>query len=101
MDRDEILKISRNEKRDERDEQIQDKSMRWTLITMVALSAVFAYIRAGKGESVMDLSVVVCGSVFVSFLYRYIKTKKTENLVLGIICLLVAILALIRFCLGY
>jgi hypothetical protein len=101
VNKDEVLEKSRKENKDERDEIVRDKSMRWTLIMMVTLSAIFAFIRANNGDSIMDLTVVVCGSVFVSFTYRYLKTKRSELLIMGIISACVAIVALVRFCMGY
>lgn len=101
MKKEEILEKSRSENRDEREEIVRDKSMRWTLITMVVLSAAFAYIRGTKGESVMDLAVVVCGSTCVSFLYRFFKTKRKDYLVWGIVTACAAAFALVKFCMGY
>ncbi len=101
MNKEEILEQSRSENRDERDDDVRDKSLKWTLITMVILSAVFAFLRARRGETMLDLTVVVCGSVSVSFFYRFAKTKRRELLILGGIIALAAILALIRFCMGY
>lgn len=101
MDRNVILDKSRKEHRDEREEQVRDKSLKWTLITMVVLSAIFSYIRGTKGESMMDLSVIVCGSVCISFLYRYIKTKAKTYLFLAMICFAAALLSLVRYVMGY
>jgi len=101
MKKEEILEKSRSENKDEREEIVRDKSMRWTLVAMAALSAVFAYIRGTKGESVMDLAVVVCGSVGVSFLYRYFWTRKKECLFWGITSACAAVFALVRFCTGH
>ncbi|MDD3920492.1 MAG: DUF6442 family protein [Eubacteriales bacterium] len=100
MKKEEILAMSRKENRDEREEAVRDQSIRWTFLTMVALSAVFAALRAARGESTMDLAVVVCGSVAVSFLYRFFKTKRRELLLLGVITAGAGIAALIAFCLG-
>jgi len=101
MNKEEILEQSRSENQDERDEAVRDKSLKWTLITMVALSAVFAFLRAQQGETMLDLTVVVCGSVSVSFFYRFAKTKRRELLILGCIIALAGALALVRFCMGY
>ncbi len=101
MTKDEVLEKSRSQNQDEREETIRDKSIKWTMITMVLLSAVFAYIRAEQGQSMMDLTVVVCGSVSVSFLYRFFKTKRKYFLLLGIITLACAVLALVRFVNGH
>ncbi|MEA4914133.1 MAG: DUF6442 family protein [Christensenella sp.] len=101
MKKEEILEKSRSENKDERDEMIRDQSVKWTFLTMVVLSAIFAYLRVMQGQTMMDLTVVVCGSVSVSFLYRYFKTKRKELLVLGIVILICAGVALIRFCTGH
>ena len=63
MKREDVLAMAQAEKRDERAEQVKDQSMRWTYIVMVLTAAVFAFIRAEKGESMMYLSVTVCASV--------------------------------------
>ncbi len=101
MNKDEVLEKSRAEKHDEREVAIRDQSLRWMLITMTVLSVVFASLRAYGGHSVTDLAVVVCGSVGVTFLYRFIKTKQVYFLVLSIVLLAVAVVSLIRFILEY
>ena len=97
MNKDEILEKSRLEKHDEREDAIRDRSLRWTLITMTVLSVAFASLRAYGGHSISDLTVVVCGSVGVTFLYRFVKTKQVYFLVLSIVLLAVAVFSLIRF----
>lgn len=101
MNKEEILEKGRAENKDERDVAIRDQSIRWTFMTMVLLSAVFAYLRAAQGQTMMDLTVVVCGSVSVSFLFRFFQTKRIDMLVLGMITLLCAVFALVRYCTGY
>lgn len=101
MNREEILERSRKENVDEREVLVRDQSMRWTMLAMVVLSAIFAFIRESKGQSIMDLSVVLCGSCSVTFIYRFIKTRRKDCLVLGVISFIVAVLALIRFIMGY
>ena len=101
MNKDEILEKSRAENHDEREVAIRDRSLRWTLITMTVLSVAFACLRAYGGHSVTDLAVVVCGSVGVTFLYRFVKTKQVYFLVLSIVLLAVAVVSLIRFILEY
>ena len=101
MKKEEILEKGRSENKDERDEMIRDQSIKWTFMTMVVLSAIFAYLRAVQGQTMMDLTVIVCGSVSVSFLYRFFQTKRKDLLILGLVILLCAIVALVRFCTGY
>ena len=100
MRKEEILEKGRAENRDEREDAIRDQSVRWTFMTMVLLSAVFAYLRAAQGQTMMDLTVVVCGSVSVSFLYRFFRTKRKELLLLGLVVLACAAIALVRYCTG-
>ena len=101
MNRDEILKKARQENRDEMAEQVKSRSMRWTYIVMVLTAAIFSFIRAERGETMMDLSVTVCASVAVGQAYQYIKLRDRGCLLLGLIALAVCILALARYCMGY
>jgi hypothetical protein len=100
MNKDEILEKSRLEDRDEREEQIRDKAIKWTFLMMVLTSAIFAVIRGLKGESVLDLPVIVCSSITVFQLYKYFRLKKKEFLTFGIITLSAAAICLIGFCMG-
>jgi len=101
MNKEEILERSRSQKMDEREEFEKDKSLKWALITMAILSAIFAFIRSEQNLPIMDLPVVMCGSTSVAFLYRFIKTKCKSDLMCSVITICVAIIALIRFCMGY
>lgn len=101
MKREDILKMAQQEKQDEREAQVKDQSMRWTYIVMVFTAAIFAFIRAEKGESMMDLSVTVCASVVAGQLYRFIKTRERFCLALALIALVTGLFALVRFCMGY
>jgi hypothetical protein len=101
MNKEEILEKSRAQKVDERIEFVKDKSLKWALITMAVLSGIFAFIRGQQNQPMMDLAVVVCGSTSVAFFYRYIKAKDTSDLICSIITFCVAILALIRYCMGH
>lgn len=101
MNKEDILSRSREEKRDERVISIQDKSMKWTYLAMVAAAAIFAIIRAQRGESITDLYVTVCVSCAAGQLYRYVGTKERFNLILGLIAAAVAVLGIVRYCLGY
>lgn len=101
MKKEDVLAMAQAENRDERAEQVKDQSMRWTYIVMVLTAAVFAFIRAEKGESMMDLSVTVCASVAAGQFYRFGKTRDRYCLGLALVALCVGVLALVRFCLGY
>ncbi|MDO4357525.1 MAG: DUF6442 family protein [Clostridia bacterium] len=101
MNKSEILARARNEKTDEMAIRVRDQSMRWTYLTMVAVAALFAYLRASKGQPMMDLCVTVCASVAVGHFYRAIRLHERSYLIIGLITLLVAVLSLIRFCMGH
>lgn len=101
MKKEDILIMAQQENRDEREAQVKDQSMRWTYIVMVLTAAVFAFIRAERGQPMMDLSVTVCASVVAGQLYRFIKTRERFCLILALVALATGSLALIRFCMGY
>ncbi|MCI8408907.1 MAG: hypothetical protein HFJ09_06505 [Lachnospiraceae bacterium] len=103
MNKEEILAKSRkeNERCDEFQIQIRDKSMKWTYITLVVVAAIFAWIRAEQGLPMMDLCVTICSSVCVGQFYRFIKTKDKWCLIMAVITLLVGIFAVIRFLGGH
>lgn len=61
----EILKRAQDEKLDERELQVKDKSMMWSYIVMVIMASVFSFIRSEQGLPMMDLCATVSGSVCV------------------------------------
>lgn len=101
MEREEILKIAQEEKKDERELQVKDKSMMWSYIVMVIMASVFSFIRSEQGLPMMDLCATVCGSVCASMTYRFIKTKNKEYLMITVIMLVTSIMAIIRFFMGH
>lgn len=101
MNKEEVLKMAQRENSDEREVQIKDKSLKWTYITMVIVAAVFAFIREQNGQPMMDLCATVSASVCVGQIYRFIRTRKKENLLIGIITLAIVIFSVIRFCMGH
>ncbi|MBZ4666661.1 DUF6442 family protein [Mahella sp.] len=101
MDKNEILEKSRSENHDEYETYIKDQSIKWLFLVMVITSAIFAVIRGIKGESMLDLAVIVCASVGSSLLYRFNKLRSKDDLLSGIIAFCTAVICLIGFCLGY
>lgn len=101
MNRDEILQRAQNEKSDEMEIQIRDKSLKWTYITMVVVAAVFAFIRGMNNKPMMDLCVTVCASVCAGQIYRFIKTKDRGCLMLAVVSFIISVVALIRFLMGH
>lgn len=101
MNKSDILARARSEKSDEMAIRVRDQSIRWTYLVMVIIAALFAYLRASKGQPMMDLCVTVCASVAVGHFYRAIRLKERSYLIIGVIALLAAILGLVRFCMGH
>lgn len=101
MNREEILERAQKENQDEMEVRVRDQAMRWTYIVMVFAAAVFAFIRSERGDSMMDLCATICFSVAAGQLYRFIKMKGRDCLVLGLIALAMAVFAVVRFCMGY
>lgn len=101
MDRDEVLRRSREEKNDEMEIQVRDKAMKWTYIALVLSAAFFALIRGMHDQPIMDLCATVCISVCAGRFYCYTKTKDKFNLVMAIVMLIVAIAAAVRFFMGH
>ncbi len=101
MEREEILKRAQAENRDERELQVKDKSMMCSYIVMVLMAAVFSFIRSEQGLPMMDLSATVCSSVCAAMTYRFVMTKKKQCLYIAVIAFIVAVVAVIRFCMGH
>lgn len=101
MDKNEILRRAQEEKNDEMEIQIRDKSIKWTYIAMVAAVAIFSFIRSEQGLPMMDLCATMCFSVCVGQAYRYIKGKSRDALIMAVITLGIAIMATVRFAMGH
>ena len=101
MEKKEILKRAQDEKLDERELQVKDKSMMWSYIVMVIMVSVFSFIRSEQGLPMMDLCATVSGSVCAAMTYRFIKTRNKEHLVISVIMFATAIMAIVRFCMGH
>lgn len=101
MNREEILKKAQYEKEDEREIQVKDKSMLWSYIAMVFAAGVFSIVRSEQGLPMMDLTATVGFSVLANNVYRFIKTREKQYLVIGLIMLSVTIMATIRFAMGH
>lgn len=101
MERKEILKRAQDEKLDERELQVKDKSMMWSYIVMVIMASVFSFIRSEQGLPMMDLCATVSGSVCSAMTYRFIKTRNIEHLIISVIMFAIMIMAIVRFCMGH
>ena len=101
MERKEILKRAQDEKLDERELQVKDKSMMWSYIVMVIMASVFSFIRSEQGLPMMDLCATVSGLVCAAMTYRFIKTRNIEHLIISVIMFAIMIMAIVRFCMGH
>lgn len=100
MDKETILKKAREEE-DEMVVQTHERAMRYTYIALVLCAAIFTYVRASKGQPMMDLCATVCFSIFAGRLYCFVKTKERFELSMAVITFLVAVGATIRFFMGH
>ncbi|WP_347223951.1 DUF6442 family protein [Bacteroides congonensis] len=101
MDKEDILRKAQEEKSDEMEIQIRDKSMKWTYISMVIAAAIFSFIRGMQDYPMMDLTATVSISVAVGNSYRYIKCKEKSNLFIAIVMFVVFVFSTIRFVMGH
>jgi phosphate/sulfate permease len=103
MNKEEILERSRQENRggDERELQVKDKSMLWSYVVMILMAAIFSFIRSEQGFPMMDLSATVGASVCAGMIYRFVKTKEKQYLMIAIITLIIAVTATVRFFMGH
>ena len=97
MNREEILQKSRNEGFDEMEMQVRDKSMKLAYLVLLLSAAIFTFIRANNGQPTMDLCATISLSAFAGHMYRFIKTKKTNSLVIAVIMLLLTVCTTIGF----
>ncbi len=103
MNKEEILKKSRNEnrKRDEMEISVHNKSLKWTYVVLVLTASIFTLIRDINGQPMMDLSATVCFSIAAGNIYKFIKLKDKFYLIIFFITLAVGIFATVRFFMGH
>ncbi len=85
MKKDEILAKAREEKSDEMENFIQDKSMIWIILAMFICLCVFSYTRLERNMQIEDYAATLNIAASVGCLYRFAKAKQRKNLILGII----------------
>lgn len=101
MNKEEILKKSRNANCDEMKTYYDDKSYRFIFATMVIVAGIFSMIRGFRDEPIMDLCATVMTSISVGYFYRYSKVREKSMLYMAVFTMTVAILATIRFFMGH
>ena len=101
MNKEDILKMAQNEKRDDMEIHIKDKSLMWSYLIMVMFAALFSFFKALKGFPITDLTATVCASVCATMTYRYLKTKNKQDFLFAIAMLIVTLISSIYFFIGY
>lgn len=101
MDKEDVLRKAQEEKNDEMEIQIRDKSMKWTYVSMVIAAAIFSFIRDMQGYPMMDLTATVSISAAVGNFYRYVKGKDKSNLLIAIVMSVIFVFSTIRFIMGH
>ena len=102
MDKEEILKKSRNENLngDEREHQVKDRSMMWAYIFMFLATAIFKLLSK-EDAPIMDFAAAVAASACAAMTYRFIKTKSSMYLIFAIFALILTVISVIRFFMGH
>ena len=100
MNKEDILKMAQTEKIDDLELQVKDKSMMWSYLVMVVLAALFSFFKALHGFPITDLTATICASVCANVFYRYLKTRKQQDLFLAITMFIIALIATIHFFIG-
>ncbi len=85
MKKDEILAKAHEEKTDEMENFVQDKSMKWIFMAMFICLCVFSYTRLERDMQIEDYAATLNIAASVGLIYRYVKAKQRQNLILGII----------------
>ena len=100
MKKEEILAKARSEKKDEMENAVRDRSAVWMALAMVIAAGFFVSMRK-DGEPIMDLAATVCFSTGVCCIYRFIKLKKLQWLIMGIVLAAMTVFATVRFFQGH
>lgn len=100
MNKEDILKMAQTEKIDDLELQVKDKSMMWSYLVMIVLAALFSFFKALHGFPITDLTATICASICTNAFYRYLKTRKQQDLFLAIAMFIIALIATIHFFIG-
>lgn len=100
MNKEDILKMAQTEKIDALELQVKDKSMMWSYLVMIVLAALFSFFNALHGFPITDLTATICASICANVFYRYLKTRKQQDLFLAIAMFIIALIATIHFFIG-
>ena len=89
MKKEDILKKAQEEKVDEMEQYVNDKSMYLIFIAMFVCLTVFSFTRFADKMRIEDYVSTLDISISAGGFYRYSKTKKIQWLIVGI-CFLIS-----------
>lgn len=100
MKKEDVLKKAREEKSDEMENSVRDRSAVWMALAMAIAAGFFVCMR-GEDVPIMDLTATVCFSTTVCCIYRFFKLKQLHYLIMGLAFAAITVFATIRFFQGY
>lgn len=100
MKKEDILKKAREEKSDEMENSVRDRSAVWMTLAMAIAAGFFVCMR-GEDAPIMDLTATVSFSTAVCCIYRFFRLKQIHYLIMGIVLTAMTVFAAIRFFQGY
>lgn len=100
MKKEDVLKKAREEKTDEMEKSVNDRSAVWMTLAMAIAAGFFVCMR-DEDAPIMDLTATVCFSTAVCCVYRFFRLKQIHYLIMGIVLAAITIFATVRFFQGY
>lgn len=100
MKKEDILKKAREEKTDEMERSVNDRSAVWMALAMAIAAGFFVCMRE-ENAPIMDLTATVCFSTAVCCIYRFFRLKQTWYLIMGIVLAAITVFATVRFFQGH
>lgn len=100
MKKEDILKKAREEKSDEMEKSVCDRSAVWMVLAMVIAAGFFICMRE-ENAPIMDLTATVCFSTTVCCIYRFVRLKSVHYLIMGLVFAGLTVFATVRFFQGH
>ncbi len=97
MDKDEILKRSREEGIDEREQKIYLDALRISGVVVCVLCIIFIIISIIKGISIYPYCIMAMSYCAANDLYRYAKLRRKRDVIYGVMSLIAVICWTILF----
>jgi hypothetical protein len=85
LNKEEILKRSRNENFDEREKQIDDESYSYGIIGVLGLSVLIMIWNIAHGYPYSDMTTIILGYITSSTVFKYRKFKATKLLIASVL----------------